>query len=399
MTNRERLGIVFISLFVLFSLVSSTSQFDLSYIFTKVNNLSNSILAKVGDALPNETPIAKSNSDTVQVIKPSDSLMVQLEKVNDDQVLPVEKCETSNALARYPIDKTRLAKDAKCTAGYMEGTVLNIKIANANNSIAVLDDLINVLNGTLKNLNSKGTIDGMVLAGIPSGAEVKTVIENANNISVVCLNKEGNKEKNQRIGKYSPVSDVMFTSVTQEQNNSLAFIKTGIKDLNEKVRQSQVNKEDLVQKLLLQSLEIVKRFKTDFIPVDASLLVDNRNLDNLAKLRMTVDMQKDNSNNLIIDNPNKFLSYKISIATRFMSGIPHISEPYYKGKVTMSVEDESIENDTVVIPEPIIFKDLKETIISKINELTKIREKFAKNLSIAQEAKKKLEANSYYCQL
>jgi hypothetical protein len=53
----------------------------------------------------------------------------------------------------------------------------------------------------------------------------------------------------------------------------------------------------------------------------------------------------------------------------------------------------------VVIPEPIIFKDLKETIISKINELTKIREKFAKNLSIAQEAKKKLEANSYYCQL
>ncbi len=399
MTNRERLGIVFISLFVLFSLVSSTSQFDLNYIFTKVNNLSNSILAKVGDALPNETPIAKSNSDTVQVIKPSDSLLVQLENINDNQVFSVDRCETKESLARYPIDKNKLAKDAKCTAGYMEGTVLNIKIANANNSVEILDDLIKLLKGTLNNLNAKGTIDGMVIAGLPVGAEIKTVIENANNISVACINKDGDKLKNQRVGKYKPVNDEMYTSVTEEQKKSLEFIKNGIKDLNTKIQKSQESKEDIVQKLLLQSLEIVKRFKTDFIPVDASLLADNRNLDNLAKLKMTVDMQKDNSNNLIIDNPNKFLSYKISIATRFMSGIPHISEPYYKGKVTMSVEDESIENDTVVIPEPIIFKDLRETIVAKINELTKIRSKFAKNLSIAQESKKKLESNSYYCQL
>jgi hypothetical protein len=63
------------------------------------------------------------------------------------------------------------------------------------------------------------------------------------------------------------------------------------------------------------------------------------------------------------------------------------------------VDNESIENDTVVIPEPIIFKDLKETVISKIDQLAKIREKYVKNLSLAQDAKKKLEFNSYYCQI
>lgn len=399
MSNRERIGIAFISLFLIFSLFSSTKQFDLDEIYSKVNSVSNSFLAKVGDVLPQETPEAKSISSTVQVIKPSDSLMVQLEKVEDNQVVPVEKCETKEVLARYPINKSELAKDAKCTAGYMEGTVLNIKIANANNSIAILDELIKLLKGTLNNLNNSGTIDGMVLAGMPIGAEIKTVIENADNISVACINRNGDKQKNQKIGKYKPVADVMYTSVTEEQKKSLAFIKNGIKDLNTQIQQSQQSKEDIVQKLLLQSLEIVKKFKSDFLPIDASLLADNVNLDKLASLRMIVNMQKDSSNNLILDNPNTLLSYKISFATRFMSGIPHISEPYYKGKVTMSVDNESIENDTVVIPEPIIFKDLKDTVISKIDQLNKIREKYARNLSLAQDAKKKLEFNSYYCQI
>ncbi len=399
MTNRERLGISFISLFVIFSLVSSTKQFDFNQIYSKVNSVSDSILAKVGDVLPQETPTAKSVSSTVQVIKPSDSLLVQLENINDNQVVPVDRCETKESLARYPIDKKRLAKDAKCTAGYMEGTVLNIKIANANNSIAVLDELIKLLKDTLKNLNSKGTIDGMVIAGLPAGDEIKTLIENADNISVACINKDGDKLKNQRVGKYKPVNDEMYTSVTEEQKKSLEFIKNGIKDLNTKIQKSQESKEDIVQKLLLQSLEIVKRFKTDFIPIDASLIADNRNLDNLASLRMIVNMQRDDSNNLILDNPNTLLSYKISIATRFMSGIPHISEPYYKGKVTMSVDNESIENDTVVIPEPIIFKDLKNTIENKINSLTEIKEKYEKSLSMTQVAKKKLEFNQYYCQI
>jgi hypothetical protein len=399
MSNRERIGIASISLFLIFSIFSSTKQFNFDEIYSKVNNVSNSLLAKVGDVLPQETPTTKSVSSTVQVIKPSDSLMVQLEKVEDNQVVPVERCETKEALARYPINRKELARDARCTSGYMEGTVLNIKIANASNSIATLDQLIQLLKGTLDNLNSKGTIDGMVLAGMPMGAEIKTAIENADNISVACIDKNGDKQKNQKVGKYKPVSDIMYTNITEEQKKSLAFIKNGIKDLNTKIQQSQESKEDIVQKLLLQSLEIVKKFKTDFLPIDASLLADNVNLDKFASLRMIVDMQKDNSNNLIVDNPNTILSYKISFATRFMSGIPHISEPYYKGKVTMSVDNESIENDTVVIPEPIIFKDLKETVISKIDQLAKIREKYVKNLSLAQDAKKKLEFNSYYCQI
>lgn len=393
MNKSERLGIIFLIIILFFSIFSSIQSKGFAFISSKL------MLAKAGDIKPSETDTPIRDSSPVKIIHGGGSPIVELEKITDNQVIPPNRCETPEYFNRYPLDTKKLAKDAKCTSGYMEGSVLNIKIANANGSISQIDELIGLLKGTLNNLNSRGTIDGISLVGVPAGAELKTTIENADNISVACINNDGNKLKDQRVGKYSPVSDVMFVSMTDEQKNSLAQIKNGIKDLNSQISSSGGNASDNVQKLLLQSLEIVKKFKTDFMPVDSTLLSDHPSIEKLSTMKMSVDLDKGSDNKFIIDNPNKLLSYKISIATRFMSGIPHISEPYFKGRVTLTADDQTIQNDKVVIPEPVIFADLKETITNKINDLTKIRAKFAKNLSIAQDAKKKLEANGYYCQL
>lgn len=401
MTNRERFGIITISLFIIFSLISSTRFSDLSLIHAFTNSvasISDSVLAKVGDVVPMETPQATGSSNTVKIIQSGGSPMVQLERVSG-QIIPVDKCENAATLARYPIDAKKLARDAKCTSGYMEGTVLSIKIANANNSIAIIDELLGLLKGTLNNLNSKGSIDGMIIAGIPAGAEIKTAIENANNISIACIDSNGNREKNQRVGDYSIISDSMFTNVTEAQKASLAFIKNGIKDLNDQVKLSKDTKEDSVQKLLLQAIGIVRKFKSDFLPIDASLLTDNSNFVGRDNINLSVYLDKNNSGQLVLDNPSSFLLGKIWAYRQFNSDVPKIEKPFYKGKVVMTAGDQSIENSEVVIPSNSIYNDLKKTVTDKIDELTKTRAKFAKNLSIAQESKKKLEANSYYCQL
>ncbi len=402
MTNRERLGIVTISLFIVFSLISSTkfSNFALIDSITNfVTSISDNMLAKVGDVLPQETPAATAGPNKVQVIHTSGSPLVQLAKINNNQVLSVKQCESPESLARYPINNNNLIRDAKCTAGYVEGTVLNIKTANANNSIALLDELIDLLKGTLNNLNTRGNIDGMVFVGIPTGAEIKTGIESANDITVACINKDGEKIKNQRVGNLGMVPDTMYTNATEAQKASLAFIKNGIKDLNDQVKLSKDTKEDSVQKLLLQAIGIVRKFKSDFLPIDESLLVDNRNFNSSENIKLSVYLEKNNNGQLMVDNPSSFLLGKIWMYRQVNSDVPKIEKPFYKGRVVMTAGEQSIENSEVVIPSKSIYDDLKKTVTNKIEELTKIRSKFVSNLETAQEAKKKLEANGYYCQL
>ncbi len=399
MTNRERLGIIFIIILLVLTLVFNSYSFILTDKFT--NNISFEnvpLLAKVEtDIIATPTPTIQ-NQKSVEVIR-DNSPFVQLEEIMDEQIFSVEKCETETTKKRYPIDQKKLASDAKCTSGYMEGTVVSIKMINAQNSISAIDELIELLNGTLNNINKNKSINNITFVGIPAGAEMKTAIENANNITVACINKDGKKENNKRVGKYSPISDTIFISSTPEQKKSLEFIKKSIKDLNSQIELSKGSPEDSVQKLLLQALEIVKKFKSDFIPVDASLLSDKSPFNKSDALRMTVNLEKNDSDKFIIDNPGTILSYKITFATRFMSGIPTIKEPYYKGGVTMSVGDESITNNKVVIPEPVIYADIKETIIKKIASLKEQRLKFVKNLNLAKDIKNKLEGANYYCQL
>ena len=390
MTNQEKTGLFFTSLLAIFSFV---------FIYSMTPSVNReAILAKVESSIPIGTPTPLSVSDNVLILRADNEDFVQLEKITGN-ILPAQQCEDSEFIDRYggiSQYKSRLNKDAMCATGYMEGTVLKIKIANANSSIATITDLIDLLTRTLENLNKKGTLDGMLIIAISAGGEIKTTIENSNKISVMCIENNGIKEKGKKVGKYSPVPDILFISQTVEQKNSFRVIKSGIKELNQKVAKSSVNIEDADTKdLLMKALEIAKKFKSDFLPIDATLLSDRRNM-NTDTLGLLVTLGKNNGKPLM-ENLPKGMETLIKTVTWFIPGIPVIKGPYYVSKININVGDQNIEKSNILVPEPVIFADIKKTIENKITELSEAKKKFEKNLNTAQLALNKLTAESYYC--
>src|SRR3989344_641485 len=122
MTNQEKTGLFFTSLLAIFSFV---------FIYSMTPSVNReAILAKVESSIPIGTPTPLSVSDNVLILRADNEDFVQLEKITGN-ILPAQQCEDSEFIDRYggiSQYKSRLNKDAMCATGYMEGTVLKIKI-------------------------------------------------------------------------------------------------------------------------------------------------------------------------------------------------------------------------------------------------------------------------------
>lgn len=400
MITKEKEGAFLILTFFIVSIVFVS--FSLQSIIIDDNTL----YANVESAVPTETPKALSNSEYVEVIR-NNNPVVRLESIGKKTILPAKSCVPDYKIKDYgglSAYESRLSKVAKCETGYMDGTVLRVKIANANSSISTINELISFLVATLDNLNKKGTIDGITFIGIPSGSEIRTEIENADKLSIKCLLNNDVKENDKVVGNYRPVNDNLYVAVTQEQKNVLKNIKSSIKDLSEKIQDASAidmktgkdNLSSLTNVLLSQALSIMNKFKKDFIPIDTSILSKSFLTDN-ENIFITIDLIKDKDGKIIIDNPGKAVSTIINVVTSVMPGIPTIKGPYYKSKINIKVGDESIENDKMVVPEPIIYSEVIDNIKKKITSLTESRSKFEKNLKFYKDALKKLESADYYC--
>ncbi len=415
-----------IAVLPLLFLSGSFGFLNITSLFEKITSTrSESLLAQAGGA--------RKPTEAVRVIQVENKPRIaELRSLfaNEKQV-PASQCISKEVLDRYyegNIDKydQKLAKDARCYSGYMEATVLDAKIANANTSITVLDDLLDLATKTRAALVKNKTVDGIQLLAIPAGASVITAIENATNIKMQCLKRDDVLlYSSTAIGKGGVVSDAAYVYATEKHKVTFGKIQAGIKNLNKKIQDEEDRLKNAeidedgkaidkitgkpiegpgISELMAQAKAVIGAIKGDFLPVHADLLIKRKDLTAAGELGISVTLAKDKNGGLILDNPARWITTMIHAFSMIpFDDLGTVSRPYYDGSVSISAGEEAfslkINGKTVVpVPEPSIYADMIATIDDKIKALGKEKAKFQANLKDAQARLLALEKKSYYCQ-
>lgn len=173
------------------------------------------------------------------------------------QIFSLEACVPQNVLDSYyggdvKKYKAAQAKQAACTDGYMQATVLTQKIADTEASIAEIDLRLSSLQKTREYLKTfvvggKPRLHRLNIAAIPAGLDETRVYEQAKNINMVCLKGASTSatESSVAVGDLSTDQNAIFNTEPAGALNNLKTMFANMEQVNVYLSQITMTKPDV----------------------------------------------------------------------------------------------------------------------------------------------------------
>lgn len=323
----------------------------------------------------------------------------------EERQIAAESCLSKEELDRYYNGnvseyKRSLQSKATCMSGYMTATVLDGKIANANQSLNLINNLLDLLHKTQEKLNKAKTVDGLGLIGIPAGKDTLTSIESAKGITMKCLVRpDDTKEASVAVGTADYMADKVFLQDTKRAKAVIDKIKKDSKALADEVSkeiEKNTGKSDSLGKAFLigmvhKVLGMKNELKSKLIPIDAEFL-DFEIKHGLLKSghAIAIGVSLNGQSGKEMGMPGWVES--------FLDGFPfYINGPFNGGGIVMGDENENFPYENIVIPEEYMLNDFKKAIAERIKELEAKKKEFEAIRTRVQKQLADLEAKNFGC--
>lgn len=333
----------------------------------------------------------------VRVMQFDDKPRVWLEALRaDEKFVPSLKCTPPDVIARYPDTPARLQQRGACLTGYMQATVLDAKIANAESSIATLEYLLDLLTKTKNKLATGKTLDKIVLIGIPSIENAAIPIEHATNIALNCVTgSNGAKETEVAIGKVSYINDKGIVRNNEEARATVEKILEANRKITAKIEEETKDGGSIgiwtIMGIINQIMSMQKEMKSTLIAIDSEFLMNEVKTSQLngVSIGLSFELSRDENG-----TPITFTEIPKLIG-KLLSGAG-IGGPFTNSTMIIANEKE-VFSYPAPIPENDLIKKLIEEMEERIADLEKKKAEFTAKKKAAEAQLAALEQKNYNC--
>lgn len=359
------------------------------------------IIALFLGMLGNGLAIAESAKVKITRIEGQPAPKIQFETVDGSQIQITDlvvgsACITADYASRYPNYATKATQDAKCMNGYVQGNLLEQKIAGLQDSITDIERLLASLNRTKIYLDSKTNMNGASIVGIPAGIVGPAKFEKAKNVAMKCLVSTANNS----VFNISAVGDHAYDSLSLFNRipiNQVTILK-GVEAENA-----------VIMSKIAQELVNTKSAEHPNGQLGVGFIINNI----AFPIKNSIGVMKGNTIPILLDDLPNYPDVVAQKAYLTLT-VNHLGETFVVPKVIVgALKLAGIDIDPVLevanlgmgsavfpgayIPSISILNELKEAQAKHVSRFIKLRDEYRKLLSGYQSALKTLELSNYNC--
>ena len=284
-------------------------------------------------------------------------------------------------------------KSAVCAAGYLEASTILAERGDIETGISEVDRRISSLNNTKKyiadNKFSPHNLNGLKLAAIPIGSIAKKSYETAVNVSAMCVADRvlGTIEPVVPIGEKSSYEGVFFDPLPSISKEKMEEVRANNRLLKSKLDSGDIKTKDSVL-MPLNNQRLVARY---FIPVTFADLETNYKPFYVSKNYLQSGFQ------WVLNKKGKKIVDKFTWVTKeLLAGWdPALSSVDDATMMNVTVED--IIYEKTLVPEPLTFNALIETIAVHMSLYTKMKTDLEIKKTALDSRLDTLISNNYNC--